>query len=94
MYASITVNMVAAVASAALVAGLAVFGTSIVSRADGGSRVAGAVHEPHAKTDRLPIHVSGTACSARSWPRYEQECQFDLRRPASESRVVRVIALR
>ena len=94
MHASVTVNVVTAVASAALVAGLAVFLTSVASRADDGLRVEGALHEPHAKGDRLPIHVSGTACSSRSWPAYEQACQFDLRRPASESRVVRVIALR
>ena len=31
-----------------------------------------------AKGDRLRPLVKGSACSARSWPNYDQSCQFDL----------------
>ena len=31
-----------------------------------------------AKGDRLRPLVKGAACSARSWPNYDQSCQFDL----------------
>jgi len=36
--------------------------------------------------------TTGSACSARGWPNYEQGCQFDLRKVATQT--VRVIALR
>jgi hypothetical protein len=35
--------------------------------------------------------VKGAACSARSWPNYEQTCQFDLRTSADHVRPVRVL---
>ena len=47
-----------------------------------------------AKADRLPLATKGAACSSRGWPNYEAICQFDLRRPAGETRTVRIIALR
>ena len=47
-----------------------------------------------AKADRLPLAAKGTACSSLGWPNYEAICQFDMRRPAGETRTVRVIALR
>jgi hypothetical protein len=53
-----------------------------------------AVHQQHAKSDRLPVFVKGTACSSLGWPHYEQTCQFDMRRAAGEARTVRVIVLR
>jgi hypothetical protein len=85
---------IAAIAAAALVAGLVVFLTSVVPEARAASQVTDAVHQPHAKGDRLTILVKGAACSSRGWPHYEQSCQFDTRRPANETRTVRVIALR
>ncbi len=36
-------------------------------------------------------HTTGSACLARGWPNYEQGCQFDLRKVATQT--VRVIAL-
>lgn len=42
----------------------------------------------------IPSAAMGSACSARSWPNYDQNCQFDLRSSADEARAVRVIALR
>jgi hypothetical protein len=53
-----------------------------------------AVHQSHAKGDRLPVLVKGTACSPLGWPHYEQSCQFDRRRSADQAPAVRVIALR
>ncbi len=99
MFKSITDQSLAAVTAAALlaailVAGLAVLLTVVAPEARAGSQVKGAVHQPHAKGDRLPALVKGTACSARGWPHYEQSCQFDMRRPANELRTVRIIALR
>ena len=50
-----------------------------------------AVHQ--SKGDRLII-PTGAACSGLEWPNYELRCQFDIRRPADNTRTVRVIALR
>jgi hypothetical protein len=46
-----------------------------------------------AKADRLPRLVTGSACSAQSWPSFDQKCQFDLRRSADDVRQVRVVSL-
>jgi hypothetical protein len=53
-----------------------------------------ALHQLHAKADRLPVVVKGAACSTRGWPHYEQKCQFDRRRPAGDVQTVRIIAVR
>ena len=45
----------------------------------------------HLKGDRLPRLVTGRACSAASWPNYDEACQFDLRRSADDVRVVRIV---
>lgn len=37
--------------------------------------------------------VKGAVCSARSWPNYDQTCQFDLRTSADHVRPVRVLDL-
>jgi hypothetical protein len=94
MFKSVSATSIAAIAAAALVAGLAVFFTSAVPQARAESRVEGALPQPLAKSDRLPVLVTGAACSSRGWPHYEQSCQFDLRRPAGEAPTVRIIALR
>ena len=46
-----------------------------------------------AKGDRLRALVKGAVCSARSWPNYDQICQFDLRTSADHVRPVRVLDL-
>ena len=98
MFKSVTAKSFIAVAAAAIVAGLIVgvpaFLTSIVPNAEAASPVAGVLHQPQDKGDRLRSLVKGAACSSRGWPNYEQRCQFDLRRPANEARSVRLIALR
>ncbi len=94
MFKSITAQSITAIAAAAAVAGLAVFLTSVAPEAKAEPRVKVAVHQHHAKGNRLVVVARGTACSLRGWPNYEQSCQFDLRRPANEARTVRIIALR
>jgi hypothetical protein len=94
MFRSIATQSIAAIAAAALVAGLVVFLTSVAPEAKAESKVTDAVHQSLAKGDRLTILVKGAACSPRGWPHYEPNCQFDTRRPANETRTVRIIALR
>ena len=99
MFKSITAQSVTAIAATALlaatlVAGIAIFLNYIVPEAKAESQVKATLHQPHAKGDRLPALMTGAACSQSGWPRYEQNCQFDFRRPANEARMVRIIALR
>ena len=90
MFKSIIAKSIALVAAAALVAGVAAFSISAVPEANAKTLVV----LPHAKGDRLPTRVRGPACSLRSWPYYDRDCQFDRRRPANEAAAVRLIALR
>jgi hypothetical protein len=80
-------------AAAAAVAGLIVFATSATPKANV-PNLERAPPQSFAKGDRLAVSVRGTACSQRGWPNFEQNCQFDLRRPANAAQTVRVIALR
>jgi hypothetical protein len=89
-----TMASIGAIAAVPVVGGLAVFLFSGMPEAKAGPKVEAAVHQTQAKGDRLLIAVKGTACSSRGWPNYEQNCQFDMRRPANHMRSVRVIALR
>lgn len=92
MLASAMAKSVTVVAVAGLMAGLGALSISAVPEAQAQAQSQLAV--AHAKGDRLPMRVSGTACSLRSWPYYEQNCQFDLRRPANNAGEVRFIGLR
>ena len=103
MFKSFTAKSIAPIAASALVAGLAVFSSFVVAtvllssvapEAKAGPQIAAGLHVPHSKADRLPVLAKGAACSTLGWPHYEQNCQFDLRMPATEARTVRVIALR
>jgi len=99
MFKSITAQSVTAIAATALLAatlvlGIAVFLNFIVPEAKAESPITGTLHQSHAKGDRLPVLVTGAACSKSGWPHYEQNCQFDSRRSPAETRMVRVIALR
>jgi hypothetical protein len=84
MFSSLPTLSIAVVA-AALAAGLAVFFTSAVPEASAA---------PLTKGDRLSIAASGTACSSQGWPNFEKECQFDLRQPANQARIVRIVGAR
>lgn len=90
MLKSIIAKSITIVAVAVLVAGLAAFSTSAVPEANAGSLVV----LPHAKGDGLPARGRGPRCSLRSWPYYDRDCQFDLRRPTNEVGAVCLIALR
>jgi hypothetical protein len=90
MLKSAIARSVTIVVAAVLVAGVAAFSALAVPEANAKPLVVLA----HAKGDRLPVRVRGPACSLRSWPYYDRNCQFDLRRPANEARAVRLIALR
>ena len=80
-------------AVAATIAGLFVFATSAAPKANV-SVDTRPLPQVSATGDRLPLHVKGAACSQHAWPNFEQRCQFDFRNPESETRTVRVIALR
>ena len=84
MFRSITAQSIAAVIAAAVVGGLVVLLTSGAPDASAAPLVRG---------DRLPV-TTGAACSSRGWPAYEKTCQFDLRQPAGEARIVRIVDLR
>jgi hypothetical protein len=75
----------------ALIGGTAAF-LSGVLEVKAAPQTNAAVHQSK-KGDRLVI-PRGAACSALGWPHYEQSCQFDMRRPADDRRIIRVIALR
>ncbi len=92
MLKSIAANSIIAIAAAAIAASLAVFSTSAVPEAKAASHVQG--EQPLAKGDRLAALVRGAACSSRSWPNYDQNCRFDLRKPANDAPTVRIIAVR
>lgn len=92
MLKSIAGQSITAVAAAALVAGLAVFLTSVAPEAKAEPAAKAAVHVQ--KSDRLPLPVTGARCSSQSWPNYDHGCQFDLRQRVSDAGPVRVIALR
>ena len=89
MFTSAMAKSVTVVAVAGLLAGLAALSMSAIPEAKAKSQLAVA-----AKGDRLPMRVTGAACSARSWPYYDQNCQFDLRRSANDAGEVRLIGLR
>ena len=89
MFTSAKARSVTVVAVAGLMAGLAVLSMSAIPEAKAKPQLAVA-----AKGDKLPMRVRGTACSTRSWPYYDQNCQFDLRRPANAAGEVRLIGLR
>ena len=95
MYIAATKLMIGAIATAGLVASLAVFFTSVAPEAKAGSAaVENSVHKPSAKGDRLPLLSKRPVCSLRAWPNYDRACQFDVRSSTEDTRSVRIIALR
>lgn len=89
----ITTKSVTVATAATIAAGMAIFMT-VAPEAKAAPQVTSAVVEHVlAKGDRLRPLVKGAACSARSWPNYEQTCQFDLRTSADHVRPVRVLDL-
>jgi hypothetical protein len=89
MFKSAIAKSVTVVAAAGLIAGLAALSMSAIPEAKAQPQPAVA-----AKGDKLSMRLRRAACSQRSWPYYDQGCQFDLRRSANEAGGVRLIALR
>jgi hypothetical protein len=85
-------SVVAGVA-AALIGTCAAFLTPIVPPAVAQVGANVTIKDILAKGDRLPRRVTGSACSAQSWPSFDQKCQFDLRRSADDVREVRIVSL-
>lgn len=94
MFRSVVTKSITAVTAAGLVAGLLVFLTSVAPEAKAEAQPPTPLSQLVAKDDRATTLVMGAACSSRSWPHYDQGCQFDLRAPSHPARTVRVIALR
>jgi len=99
MLKSVTAQSIATVAAAALVASLTVLLAPIAPAAKADpqanpSPVSAGLKGDRLKAADLPDRGTGAACSSRSWPNYDRNCQFDLRGPIGEGRTVRVIALR
>jgi hypothetical protein len=88
-----TAQSMTAVAAAALVGSFAAVLTPIAPAAVAQPAAQATFHGVHVKGDRLPMRVTGSACSVQSWPRFDQKCQFDLRRSADDVREVRVVSL-
>ena len=80
-------NSIAAVIAAALAASFAVVLTSVVPEAK-----AATLQAPLLQFD--DVVKTAPACLLQGWPNYAPRCQFDLRTGNTESRIVRVIALR
>jgi len=91
MFQHFSGQSIAAGAAAALIGSCAAFLTPILPAAAQVDAQA-SVQRVLAKGDRLPF-VTGSACSAQSWPSFDQKCQFDLRRSADDVRQVRVVSL-
>jgi hypothetical protein len=94
MLKSDTAKSIAAIAVAAVVAGVATLLTAGVPDAKAEPQADAALHQPYAKNDVIRALAKGTECSSRGWPHYEQSCLFDLRGAANEARTVRVIVVR
>jgi hypothetical protein len=93
MTKSTTVQTMIAVAAAAAIAGVVVCMMPGAPQAQAAAQVEQALPASHFKADRLPLPVTGAACSLHSWPNYDQGCQFDLRRSGGDLRTVRVVGL-
>ena len=72
MFKIITMQSVAAVAFAAVLAGTAVLLTSVAPPANAMAQP-GLSNEPLARAVQ-PAPLTVAACSARSWPNYDQSC--------------------
>jgi hypothetical protein len=92
MFKLISVQSLSAAAAAALVGSLAAFLTPVAPQARADTQAeAPASSRSMSKGDRLPLLVTGRACSSKSWPHYDQRCQIDLRRSVDDVRAVRIV---
>ena len=73
----IDTKLVTAAAAAIIAVGMAIF-FILAPPAKAQPQVSADAEHALAKGDRLRALVKGAVCSARSWPNYDQSCQFDL----------------
>jgi hypothetical protein len=99
MLRSFTLTSIAPITAYHLGVGLAVFASCVIAAVlvtsfapEVKAHVAITLHVPHSKGDRHSAVDKGADCSSLGWPHYEQNCQFDLRRPVMVP-TVRIIAL-
>jgi hypothetical protein len=79
--------VVAAIAAAAILAGVAVLVPGV------SDEVSASTPQPLAKGDRLDLKPVGAACSQRGWPHYEAGCLRNLTSPTRQAKAVRVITV-
>lgn len=79
-------KILAAVAAAALLAGVAVM-------VPGLSPVQAHMMGSQGKGDRLDLRPTGTACSERGWPYFETSCLRDTSSPTRQARTVRIVGV-
>jgi hypothetical protein len=79
--------VVAAIAAAAMLAGVAVLVPGV------SDEVSASTPQPLAKGDRLDIRPVGAACSQRGWPHYESGCLRNLNSPTRQAKAVRVVTV-
>ena len=76
----------AAIAAAAILAGLAVLVPGVTVKVEASTPQAAV------KGDRLDLKSYGTACSERGWPYFETSCLRNISSPSREARQVRVVS--
>ena len=79
--------VIAAIAAAAILAGVAVVVPGV------SDEVAASTPQPLAKGDRLDVRPVGAACSQRGWPHYEANCLRNLASPTRQAKTVRVVTV-
>ena len=98
----ITTPLIVAVTASSVVAGILVFLTSVAPLASAEPRTAqplASVQKSNARALQAeeqrtaPAEATGSVCSARSWPNYDQGCQFDRRPSGDMVRTVRIVDL-
>jgi hypothetical protein len=79
--------VVAAIAAAAILAGVAVLVPGI------SDEVSASTPQPLAKGDRLDFRPVGAACSERGWPHYEASCLRNLTSATRQAKQVRIVTV-
>lgn len=78
------IKLVAAVSTAALLAGVAVMIPGLTPQVE--------AHMYGIKGDRLDLKPHGAACSTKTWPYFESACLRDTTSPTRDARPVRLVS--
>jgi hypothetical protein len=87
---AIMIKAITAIAGAAFIAALAIVLPGMAPAVSANTPPEAGVQQPAVKSDRLPIHPLGGACSQRAWPYYDGACLFEARWQG-DARKVRLI---